>query len=292
MGPAPCFAVLGHPVAHSLSPRMHEAAFAATGRAGRYVACDVPPERLRAALAGLAALGFRGCNCTVPLKGEACRLAQHRSPEVARTGSANTLRFGPSGEVWAETTDGPGLVEALRSEAGWSPAGRVALVLGAGGTARAVASALAGSGAAAVLVSNRTAARAAEVAAALGSPVRVAAGPPGEPAGADLAAADLVVNCTTVGMDGASCPLPGAALERLRPGTLVVDAVYTPSERTPLLAAARARGLPTLGGLPMLAWQAALSWRLWFGETGPAARMLAEARLALAERRGPETLGA
>jgi shikimate dehydrogenase len=279
--PAPCFAVLGHPVAHSLSPRMHEAAWAATGRAGRYVACDVPPGNLRAAVAGLIALGFAGCNCTVPHKGEACLLADRRSPEVERTGSANTLSLGPGGEVSAETTDGPGFVEALRSEAGWSPAGRVVLLLGAGGTARAVASALVAAGAEAVLVTNRTAARAREVADALGGPVAAL----GAPSSADLAAADLVVNCTTVGMDGVSSPLPRSALERLHPGTLVADAVYTPAERTPLLALARGRGLPTLGGLPMLAWQAALAWRVWFGETGPAARMLAEARSALAERR-------
>ena len=117
---------------------------------------------------------------------------------------------------------------------------------------------------------------------ALGPPVAAVGS---EPSPADLASADLVVNCTTVGMDGASSALPAAAIDRLRPGTLVADAVYTPAERTPLLAAAQQRGLPTLGGLAMLAWQAALAWRVWFGETGPAPRMLAEARAALAERR-------
>ncbi len=284
-GPPPLFAVLGHPVGHSLSPAMHEAGFAATGRRGRYVPCEVRPERLPAALAGLAALGFAGCNCTVPLKEEACRLATSRSAATLRAGSANTLAFGPDGDVRAATTDGPGLLAALRAEAGWRPAGRIALVLGAGGAARAVAAALADGGARAVVVCNRTAARARAVAEALGSPVRASEGTPEDPRAPELARADLVVNCTSVGMDGAASPLAREALAALAPGTLVADAVYTPREETPLLAAARGLGLPCMGGLPMLAWQAALAWEVWFGEQGPAPLFLAAARAALAAGR-------
>lgn len=272
-------AVLGNPVAHSLSPVMHEAAFAARARSARYIACGVVPERLAPALAGMAALGFTGCNVTVGLKEVACALATERSAEAAATGAANTLRFEPGGGIFADTTDGRGLLASLRQEADWTPAGRTVLVLGAGGAARGVAAAFAAAGAE-VVVCNRTAERAARLAADLGGPIRAVAT-------ADLAGAltrtELLVNCTSVGMGGTGLPLAAAALRRLPPAALVCDIVYTP-EDTPLLVAARAIGLRTLGGLGMLAWQAALAWEVWFGVQGPADVMLAAARRELRRR--------
>lgn len=261
---------------------MHEAAFAATGRAGRYIACAVQPERLAAALAGLAALGFVGCNVTVGLKEAACALATRRSAAAAATGSANTLRFSPDGAIYADTTDGRGLLASLRQEAGWTPEGRSVLLLGAGGAARGIAQAFAAAGAK-VAVHNRTAARAERLASDLGLGIGTvdAAGMPDL-----LLRLSLVVNCTTVGMGGEGLALAEGWLQRLSPSALVCDIVYSPEE-TALLRAARDLGLPTLGGLGMLAWQAALSWEVWFGTRGPADVMLAAARHELRRRQEP-----
>lgn len=277
--PPPVLAVLGHPVAHSLSPAMHEAGFAATGRAGRYIALDVTADRLPAAVAAMGVLGFAGCNLTVSLKEAGCALATRRSPEAARTGAANTLAFRPGGEVYADTTDGRGLLRSLRAEAGWEPRGRRALLLGAGGAARGIAAALAAGGTRAVAVANRTPDRAARLAADIGGGV---AAVPWAPAPLEevLRSADLVVNCTTLGMHGRGSPLAADDLTRLPRHAVVCDIVYVPEE-TPLLAAARACGRTAVGGLGMLAWQAALAWEVWFSETGPADVFLAAARRGL-----------
>ncbi len=273
-------AVLGYPVAHSLSPIMHQAALAAEGLEGRYIACPVEPARLGAALEGLGALGFLGCNVTVPHKEAACRHATQRSPAAAATGSANTLRFLPDGRVQADSTDGPGLLEALRRELGWSPTGRRVLLLGAGGAARAIAFAMASQGAARVGVHNRTTARAQALADELGGGVRAV--PAGE-LDVHLADADIVVNCTTLGLGGQGQALTASQLEVLTPSALVCDIVYAP-EDTPLLRAARRRWLTTVGGLGMLACQAALAWECWFGRRGPIDVMLEAARRELAHR--------
>ncbi len=280
--PPALLAVLGHPVAHSLSPALHEAGFAATGRTARYVACDVAPQGLAMAVAGLAALGFRGCNLTVPHKEAGCRLADARSPEAAATGSANTLRF-DGDRVFADTTDGRGLLRSLQEESGWRPEGRRVVVVGAGGAARAIVAALLTAGVADIAVANRSAERAERLAvdlARLGGVRALVAGADGWRAA--LGDADLLLNATTVGMHGRGLPLPEDDLDRLPGGSLVCDIVYVPEE-TPLLAAARRRGLTTVGGLGMLAWQAALAWEVWFGEPGPAPTLLAAARRALAE---------
>ncbi len=276
--PPPVLAVLGHPVAHSLSPVMHEAGFAATGRPGRYIALDVPSARLPAAVAGMVALGFAGCNLTVSLKEIGCALATRRSAEAARTGSANTLVF-RAGEIYADTTDGRGLLRSLREETAWDPRGRRVLLLGAGGAARGIAAALLGAGAGAVLVTNRTPARAERLAADLGGGIGTVAWG-GAPLDAALRMTDLVVNCTTLGMHGQGCPLRPEALDLLPRDAVVCDIVYVP-EQTPLLAAARAQGRVGVGGLGMLAWQAALAWEVWFGEEGPADVLLAAARRSL-----------
>ena len=277
--PPPLLAVLGHPVAHSLSPVMHEAGFAARGRRGRYIACDVTVAGLPAAVAGLAALGFLGCNLTVSLKEAGCALATHRSPEAARTGAANTLAFRAGGEVYADTTDGRGLLRSLAEAAGWEARGRRVVLLGAGGAARGVAAALLAAGAALVTVANRTPERAGRLATDIGGAIRGIGLLP-EPLAVALSGADLLVNCTTVGMHGRGMALPVETLAALPRGAVVCDIVYAPEE-TPLLAAARAGGWTVVGGLGMLAWQAALAWEVWFGETGPAQTFALAARRAL-----------
>ena len=279
--PPPLLAVLGHPVAHSLSPAMHEAGFRAAGLTARYVACDVAPERLTAAVGGMRALGFLGCNCTVPLKEAACALAARRSPESAATGAANTLCF-RDGDVYADTTDGRGLLRALGQEAGWAPSGAQAVLLGAGGAARSVAAAMRAAGAS-VAIANRTPERARRLAADIDAAMPVV-GLEGPGVERVLQSADLLVNCTAVGMDGVSLPVAAEVLELVPRSAVVCDIVYTPREVTPLLTAAARRGLATVGGIGMLAWQAAMAWEVWFGETGPADEFARAARHALRER--------
>ncbi len=262
---------------------MHEAGFAATGRPGRYVACDVVPAGLETAIRGMAALGFTGCNCTVPLKESACALATVRSPEAQAMGSANTLAF-RSGAVYADSTDGRGFLRALAEQVGWGASGARVVLLGAGGSARSIAAALRRGGAE-VTVANRTLERAQRLAADIDPGIRAIAAGNGdlEPALRNL---DLLVNCTTVGMDGHTSPVSAESLALLPRGAVVCDIVYTPRETTPLLGAAAARGLTTVGGIGMLAWQAALAWEVWFGETGPAGAFAEAARDCL-RRRNP-----
>ncbi len=261
---------------------MHEAALAAAGLPGRYIACDVEPAGLAEALRGLRALGFAGCNVTVPLKEAAARLASVRSAEVERTGSANTLALEPDGGLRADTTDGRGLLAALREEAGFEAVGRRVVVLGAGGAARGIAGALSAAGAREVAVANRTLARAQALATALGDRVRPLALEMDALAPA-LATADLLVQATTVGMGTDALAVPAAALEALPPAAIVCDIVYAPPE-TALMRAARRAGHPVVGGLGMLAWQAALAWELWFQRTGPVAVLREAAERALAAR--------
>jgi shikimate dehydrogenase len=253
---------MGHPVDHSLSPLLHNTAFARLGLDWVSVGFPVPVDGARAALGGLRALGLAGLSVTMPFKAEVARLVDERTTAVAQLGAANcVVRRGD--HLVGHNTDGPGFVASLRRSAGFDPAGRRCLVLGAGGAARAVVMALAEAGAAEVAVVNRTA-EGAQRAAAL-------AGPAGRVGGAaDAARADLVVNATPVGMTGTGAegdrPLvdPGA----LGPGQVVADLVYHPRQ-TAWLRAAAARGVTTVGGLGMLVHQAALQLELWTGEVAP-----------------------
>lgn len=248
--------MLGHPVAHSRSPAMQNAALADLGLAGEwsYEAIDVAPEEFAARVAAMEAEGFAGANVTVPHKRAALALAGEASERAREIGAANTLSFS-GGEVSAENTDAPGLLASLPAP----PAGQRALVLGAGGAARAVVWALAREGAA-VEVWNRTAARARALAEEFG----VDAIEPGD--GGDLATAEftLIVNTTTVGMAGGGLADLHIGAEAFGPGQTVVDAVYGEQE-TPLLAAAREGGATVVDGLEMLVRQGAESLRIWTG---------------------------
>ena len=248
--------VLGWPVAHSRSPAMQRAALAGLGLTDwSYQLLPVPPEVFEETVRALPGAGFVGANVTIPHKEAALALASDATPAARAIGAANTLSFRPDGAVHADNTDAPGLLEALRA-AGVDPAGRVALVLGAGGSARAAAYALREAGAD-VAVLNRTVSRAQVVAADLG--VRVARGPD-EPA-------ELLVNCTSAGLDGVSSPLKelGPSADALGVFACVADLVYRADGETGLIAAARAQGVPVVDGLEVLVRQGALSLTAWTG---------------------------
>jgi shikimate dehydrogenase len=248
--------VLGWPVAHSRSPAIHNAALAALGLADwRYQRLPVPPALLADATRALGPSRFVGANVTIPHKRAALALAD-RAGETARAiGAANTLSFAPDGSIVAENTDAPGLIEAL----GESPRGMSALVLGAGGGARAAAWALREAGAREVSVWNRTPARAEALARELG--LRAVERPE---------SAELLVNCTSVGLAGEPDQLSqlGLSPERLGAYQWVVDLVYRTGS-TQLLRAAQEQGLRTVDGLEVLVCQGALSLELWTGRRAP-----------------------
>jgi shikimate dehydrogenase len=259
--------VLGWPVAHSRSPAMHNAALIAVGLHGwRYQLLPVPPELLDETVPSLSRAGFRGVNVTIPHKPAALALATDRTERAAAIGAANTLTFEPGGEIVADNTDAPALIAALPFDA----RGRTAVVLGAGGSARAVVWALAGAGARDVLIWNRTPPRARALADELGATALQA----GEP----LSGADIIVNCTSVGLDG-SDPFGALPLtaDRLADYGCVVDLVYTPTG-TRLIDAAARRGVATVDGLEILVGQGALSFERFTGKPAPVGVMRVAAR--------------
>jgi shikimate dehydrogenase len=262
---SPVVGVMGDPVRHSLSPLLHNAAFAALGLDWVSVGFDVPSGEAAGAVAGMRALGVRGLSVTMPHKDAAAALADRRSPTAEALGASNCL-VREGGLIVAHNTDGDGFLVAVRRATGFEPEGSRTLVVGAGGAARAVVLALARAGAHEVVVVARTPRRAA-AAAALAGP----AGRTGSPH--EAAAADLVVDATPAGMDGAHAnedPLVPAAI--LGPGQVAADLVYHPLV-TPWLAGASERGATTMGGLGMLVHQAAAQIGLWTGQDAPAEAM-------------------
>ncbi|MGZ6706678.1 MAG: shikimate dehydrogenase [Solirubrobacteraceae bacterium] len=255
--------VLGWPVAHSRSPAMHNAALAAVGLGDwRYQHLPVPPELFAETAAALGAAGFAGANVTIPHKEAALALAGEATAAARAIGAANTLTFGPGGAIAADNTDAPGLLAALGDE---RP--RSALVLGAGGSARAVVYALLGAGAH-VAVWNRTPGRATALARDLGAEAVRAPRP-----------ADVLVNCTSVGLQAGSQPFKELPLDADALGEYpcVVDLVYRSSATDLLLEAAR-RGARTIDGLEILVRQGALSFERWTGRAAPLDVMRAAVR--------------
>ncbi|MDE0886725.1 MAG: shikimate dehydrogenase [Myxococcota bacterium] len=246
-----------HPAGHTRSPAMHNAAFAACGIDAAYHAFDVPPERLGDAIRGMRALGIRQLAVSIPHK-EAVIAHLDRVEETARAiGAVNTVTLGPDGELVGANTDWIGGLRAIEREI--KPQGRRAVVLGAGGTARALVYAL-GQAGAEVWVLNRTQSRAAELAQQLG-----AAGSGGldelskrEP--------EIIVNTTSVGLRSDESPVDPLGITS---GAVVMDAVYVP-EQTRLLADAANRGAIPIAGKWMLIHQAAEQFRLWTGREAPA----------------------
>ncbi|MFO1538192.1 MAG: shikimate dehydrogenase [Actinomycetota bacterium] len=262
--------VIGDPVRHSRSPAIHNAAFTELGLDFVYVAFPVAAGRAAAALDAVRTLGLAGLNVTMPHKEGAAAACDELTPGAAVLRSVNTVVH-RDGRLLGDSTDGPGLVAALR-EHGVEPTGRRALVLGAGGAARAIVDALGRSGAVVTVAARRPEAGAA--AAALAPDARAVAF-------ADLDAVvptvDVVVNATPIGMQGEPPPFDPAVLTATQ---FVYDTVYHPV-RTPLLAAAEARGIPHAGGLSMLVHQAALAFTHWTGRDAPLAVMAAAARTGL-----------
>lgn len=261
------FAVLGDPVAHSLSPAMHQAALALLSpanpslRGRRYHRIHVGAAELPAALAQLRLLGAGGLNLTVPHKTEALRLAQERDLSAEDCGAANTLVPVPAG--WrAFNTDGVGFAEALTERTGRGPAGADFVILGAGGAARAIATACLRLGCASLRLLNRSAERRDELARQLGDP-RVTVGSLDSP---ELPRGAVVVNCTTLGLRAEDPPPISAAA--LSGAGFVYDTTYG-THRSALLREADVLRIPSCDGRSMLRWQGALAFRAWTGILPP-----------------------
>ncbi|MDB5099661.1 MAG: shikimate 5-dehydrogenase [Cyanobacteria bacterium RYN_339] len=275
------YGLLGYPLGHTLSPPMHQAALAALGLPGTYEALPVPADRLAGAMAGVRAWRLPGLSVTIPHKVAVMAYLDEVTPLAQRIGAVNTI-YWDGDKLCGDNTDYAGFRACLPPG---TVAGQAVTVLGAGGAARAAVLALADEGAARVhLVARRQAA-----AEALRDQLL-----PGEQAGAIvpfedlpelqriLAESRLVVNATPLGMHGKTAPLPGDALAALPADAHVMDMIYAPAE-TPLMAAARARGLAVSNGAEMLLHQAAFAFERWTGAQAPLAAMREALHAGLAE---------
>jgi len=269
--------VMGWPVMHSRSPILHNFLFTQHGLTGAYVPLAVKPDHLEAALRALAPLGFSGCNITIPHKEHALALVDTSEPVARRIGAVSCITVRHDGSLLGSNNDAFGFIHnVLQQQPSWrGDAGPVAVV-GAGGGARAIVYALATHGAREIRVINRTFGRAETLARESGAPI--------EPIQWDdrhraLDGVAMLVNTTSQGMVGH--PPLDLALDTLPTTALVCDIVYVPLE-TPLLAAARRRGNPTVDGLGMLLHQVRPAWKSWFGidpEITPELRAAVEATL-------------
>ena len=272
-----CF---GQPVAENPSGVMIESGFRALGLNWRYLMVEVPPDKLGDAIAGVRAFGMRGINLTIPHKVAVLQYLDETAPDAAVIGAVNTVRR-DGDRLIGENTDGKGFLRGVRVDAGIDPQGRRAVVLGAGGAARAIVTELALAGVSDVLVVNRSVGRVQpmveDLAARTGAPIRwhqwngVYRVPPD---------ADLLVNATSIGLYPDADAMPPVDLDDAKPTLLVCDAVFNPPE-TRLLAAARQRGLPVLDGLSMLVYQGVIGFQLWTGQDPPVDVMKAALREAL-----------
>lgn len=252
--------VMGFPVMHSRSPRIHNYWLEKHGLNGRYVPLAIRPEGLQAALKALPALGFAGCNLTIPHKEVAMRLVDRLDAASKRIGAINCVTVEKDGSLSGTNNDGFGYIACvLQAYPTWRADAGPIVVLGAGGGARAVLVALAERGAREIRLLNRTNTRASLLAEDLGSPIRAMSWADRSQA---LEGAAMVVNTTSQGMVGQ--PALDIELDNLPRTALVSDIVYIP-KATPLLAVAKARGNPTVGGLGMLLNQARPAFKAWFG---------------------------
>ena len=260
-------AVIGDPVRHSLSPRLHNAAYRALGLDWVLVAFEVGDGGAPAALAAARALDLVGYAVTMPLKTAIATLCDELSPDAAALQSVNTVTVLPDGRVAGDSTDGAGFLRSL-AEAGVEPRGRSVLVLGAGGAARAVVRSLGVAGAHVVVAARNQGA--ASQAAALAGGAAISWGD----RAASAAASDIVVNATPLGMAGLPADPGVLGAEVLSPSHAVVDLVYHPVD-TVLLRTAREQGARAVSGLGMLVHQAALQVERWTGQPAPLAAMQA-----------------
>jgi len=274
--------IFGYPISHSISPPMHQAAFDNAGIPAVYEAWETAPEKLGATVAALRADGVLGANVTVPHKQAVIANLDEVDDLARRIGAVNTIVH-DRGKLRGTNTDARGFIDSLREYGGIEPSGADAVLVGAGGAARAAAHALAESGVGSLVIGNRTLERAEALAAEISTlSVGARAVSLTDASFADACgAADLIVNSTSVGMlhgpaEGAS-PVPNGAI---REGCVVYDMVYNPPD-TPLLSAASDAGARAVGGLPMLVYQGAAAWEMWTGRDAPVDVMMAAARRAL-----------
>lgn len=257
--------VVGHPIAHSLSPVLHNAWLGAAGLDGAYVAFSVVPERFAAFIDGFRGGSLAGLNVTLPFKTDALAAADHVSERAQAAGAANLLVFRPDGTVAADNTDGEGLLYAFARQApGFRPDRGPAVLFGAGGAARGAAATFLAAGCPEVRIVNRTRARAEALATALGGAIRIFDLP--ETAAA-LDGAAAIINASSAGLGEAAASPPD--LTAAPTHAVVMDMTYRPL-RTPFLLAGAARGLATVDGLDMLIGQATPAFETFFGQKPPA----------------------
>lgn len=256
----PLAGVIGSPIAHSKSPQLQRHWLQTYGISGHYIPMDVAQADLENVIRTLPKMGFVGVNVTVPHKETVMAIADRITDRATLIGASNTLIFGEDGEIHADNTDGYGFIENLRSGApDWDPRSGAAVVLGAGGAARAVVASLADAGVSEILLTNRTRVRAERLKEDFGQRVRVV---DWVQAGNILENAGLVVNTTTLGMVGK--PEMRIPLDGLNKHSVVTDLVYAPL-KTRLLQAAQEVGCQTVDGLGMLLHQAVPGFERWFG---------------------------
>jgi len=256
----PLAGVIGSPIAHSRSPNVHGHWLKTHGIRGHYIPMDITRDDLETVIRTLPRMGFVGVNVTIPHKEAVMAIADQITDRATLIGAANTLIFRKDGKIHADNTDGYGFFENLRSGApDWTPKAGPAVVLGAGGAARAVVASLTGAGVPEVLLSNRTRIRAEKLKEDFGNRVRVV---DWVQAGNILEEAALVVNTTSLGMVGK--PELRVPLDGLDKGAVVTDLVYTPL-KTHLLQVAEATGCTIVDGLGMLLHQAVPGFERWFG---------------------------
>ena len=277
--------IIGYPIGHSISPVFQQAALDYLGIDAAYRAHEVAPEEVAGFVNGLRSPGVLGINVTVPHKEAVIPHLDEVDEWASSAGAVNTI-VNRDGRLTGHNTDGSGFLRSLREAAGFDPTGRRILVLGAGGAARGVVLALVRQQAGHLTIANRTVERAQRLAelAQSGGVEADATGLSGSEAGDAAGSADLIVNCTTIGMshgpDEQGSPL---SREQIPPTALVNDLVYNPLE-TPLLREAAAAGASLLGGIHMLVYQGADSFEMWTGQPAPVDVMLEAATRAMAAR--------
>ncbi len=277
--------VIGHPLGHTLSPVLFKAAFEAAGVDATYEAWDTPPDTLQGRIDSLRAGDFFGANVTIPHKQAVVPLLDGTSEPAAKVGAVNTIVHA-NGMLTGHNTDVAGFARALREDGGFDAKGKKTMLLGSGGAARAVALALMEAGAEVIFVMGRKPRNLDKMAVEMkrltptGTTITWAYWGDGSYL-TMCNAADLIVNCTPIGTAGSDmAALSPVAAELMQPHTLFFDLVYNPAE-TPFLAAAKVRGARGAGGLAMLVYQAAESFRLWTGQDADTAKMFDAARGAL-----------
>lgn len=257
----PLAGVIGDPISHSLSPKLHGHWLERYGISGRYVPLHVHETDLEDVLRTLPKMGFVGVNVTLPHKIRAMQIANQVTDRAILIGAANTLTFKEDGTIFADNTDGFGFIENIKQSApSWVPGSGPAVVLGAGGAARAIIVALVEAGVSEIMLTNRTKPKAEALRAEFGPKVTVV---DWVQAGNVIEGAGIVINTTSLGMSGQ--PELRVPLDGLRPGTVVNDIVYTPLE-TQFLSAARAAGCTVVDGLGMLLHQGVPGFERWFGQ--------------------------